>query len=290
MELHWTALLCFSATERGGVNNAVPWQEAPAADFAVIGDPVSHSLSPMMHSAAYRHLGLDRKYVSIHVPVGEFDCAMEALSHSDYVGINVTVPFKRDAERWCKSAGKFERACGAVNTIRFSDCAGINTDGPGFMRACGEVWSRIESGRDVLMLGAGGSAQAIALAIGQAHFPIRIWNRTIARANLVAQTTPYASVVEQIDLANAALVINATSASLEGNSLGIDWSRLHHDALVFDLMYSNGPTAFLEDAVRHGARHTCDGRRLLMEQGALSFEWWLGIEAPRETMLKAIGG
>lgn len=261
----------------------------PSADFAVIGLNTSHSLSPRMHSAAYKALGLEKRYVAIDVPVGRVGDALEALRAEGFTGVNVTVPHKAEALAWCETTENFARRANAVNTIRLADRYGINTDGPGFMNACSDIWPAIAR-RQVLLMGAGGSARAVAISIADAGFTLRIWNRTRDRGQELAAELPGATSISKIDLREVSLLINATSSSLAGESLEIDWSQLEKDCLVFDLMYSLGHTPFLKEARAGGATKVSDGRRMLMEQGALSFEFWLGISAPREIMLEAIGG
>ncbi|RYG24256.1 shikimate dehydrogenase, partial [bacterium] len=133
------------------------WQEAPAADFAVIGDPVAHSRSPQMHNAAFKALGLDFKYVAVHVPPGEVKAALSHLAELGYQGINVTVPHKEEAIGWCLHVDKFVTEVQAVNTIDLERKAGINTDAGGFLATLPELPTKT-----ALVLGAGGSARALA--------------------------------------------------------------------------------------------------------------------------------
>ncbi len=265
------------------------WRDAPAADYAVIGHPVTHSLSPAMHAAAYAACELDLSYIAVDVAPEEVPQALDHLRDRGFRGVNVTVPHKAAALRWCTVAEPFALRADAANTIRLAEGRGINTDGPGFMAACAELFDRVTNGRDILMLGAGGSARAIALKIVEAGYPLRIWNRTRDRAReLVDILESGASHIEIPDISNAALIINATSGSLSGDGLQLEWSKLEQNAAAVDLMYVAGLTSFLSAAKNAGCRDLVDGRRLLMEQGALSFEWWTGQEAPRSAMLEAI--
>lgn len=261
------------------------WQDAPQADFAVIGDPVAHSMSPRMHQAAYQALGLQYRYVAIHVRRGEVFAALDRLADLGYRGVNVTVPHKEEALLWSTLKDPLAERLQAANTIRNSDRSCVNTDLPGFWDTIADL--QLPSKR-ALLLGAGGSARSVALALVDHGFELSVWNRTPSKA--LALTEGLGIVAHLLDrptLAGAGLVVNTTSASLQGESLDVDWPACLPDALAYDLMYRPSLTPFLEDASREGLR-TMDGRPLLAAQGARSFEYWLGIEAPRNAMLAAI--
>ena len=263
------------------------WREAPQADFAVIGDPVGHSLSPRMHAAALRALGLDRTYLAIRVPPGEVAACLARLSELGYVGVNCTVPHKAEALAACDRVDAFALRVGAVNTVRLPSLEGTNTDGPGFLDTLGPLG--IPAGSRALLLGAGGSARAVAAALQEAGFRLALWNRTPHRAEtLVREVGLDAELLAAPDPSGCALVVNTTSAGLHGASVGVDWGRAPADAVAYDLMYGDGPTPFLREAASFGLR-TVDGRPLLAAQGARSLEWWLGRRAPRREMLLSIG-
>ena len=266
--------------------NVFRWQDAPIADFAVIGDPIAHSLSPKMHSAAFASLGLEYKYVAIRVPAGRAGMALERLAHLGYKGVNVTVPHKEEALEWLNESDPLARRIRACNTVRPSDRSGTNTDAPGFLETL-EAFN-FQPGQSALILGAGGSARAIAAALEQAQFRISIYNRTLENASrLITSLGLNASLMEVAAVEGFDLIVNTTSASLEGAEMHIDWSKASPTAVAYDLTYMSVTTPFLEPAVKAGLRVT-DGKPLLVAQGARSFEWWLGREAPREVMKKAI--
>ncbi|MGV3615597.1 MAG: shikimate dehydrogenase [Fimbriimonas sp.] len=267
------------------MSEATFWRDAPEAEYAVIGDPVGHSRSPRMHQAAYDELGLPFRYVALHVPPGEVAAALNLLSLRGYRGVNVTVPHKEEALEWCSVVEPLARKVRAVNTIRLEDHAGMNTDAPGFLETLAD--RGVEPGA-ALVLGAGGSARALVFALAREGWSIRVFNRTRSRAvEMIEGLGIEAEIVEAPDPAEAHLVLNTTSASLQGDALALDWSRARPDALAYDLMYTEGPTPFLAQAAAAGLR-ICDGRPLLVAQGALAFEWWLGVPAPREAMARAI--
>jgi shikimate dehydrogenase len=264
-------------------NMVYAWRDAPGANYAVIGDPVKHSRSPVMHSAAYRALGLDLSYVAIEVPPGEVGLALDHLRTLGYLGVNVTVPHKEEVLGWCAQVPPFAARVRAANTIRLSDQSCINTDAPGFLEVVRDAG--IEHPTEILLIGAGGSARALALALTEAGHELRIFNRTRSRAEAMIEDLALdARLLETPDPAGAELIINTTSASLYATDLDVDWHRAPEDALVIDLMY--GLSLFLASAEGHGLR-TMDGLPLLVAQGALSFEWWLGMNAPREAMREA---
>lgn len=271
------------------MNDVFAWPDAPRAEFAVIGHPVTHSLSPRMHQAAFAALELPYRYVAIDVPVGEVGFALDHLRELGYAGVNVTVPHKFEAMEWCEHVDPFAHRARAVNSIRPATREGTNTDGPGYVRFTQIGLAPDE--RHVLMLGAGGSAMSISLAIAEAGQIVRVWNRTPSRAEaLVADLDhPNIQFEPNLTLDGAWMVVNATSASLHGDPLPIDW-RTPAPLSAIDLMYGDGLTPFLLAARQSGVGHRLtDGRALLVEQGALSFEWWTGKVAARSTMRMAVG-
>ena len=261
------------------MNPVYEWRDAPPADFAVIGDPVDHSLSPRMHAAAYAALGLSYKYLAVHVPPGEVGAALDRLRELDYRGVNVTVPHKQEVIGWCAHVDGFCEAVQAVNTVDVRRRAGINTDANGFMATLDAV-----KPGSALMLGAGGSARALARVLIRDRWSLRIWNRNPDKAAELAKEVG-ATALETADPQGASLVLNTTSASLSGDDLPVVWDAAERTAIAYDLAYGDSP--FLLAAQTRGLT-TMNGLPMLVEQGALSLEWWLGIRAPRPAMLAAI--
>jgi len=256
------------------------WRDAPVADFAVIGDPVAHSLSPHMHSAAYHALNLPYTYLAVRASEDELDSALDRLAALGYKGANVTVPHKERAFAWSPKPDELATRIGAVNTLDFRDGSSTNTDAPGFLHTLANLG--ISGGR-ALLLGAGGSARAIAAVLPAAGFQVSIWNRTAARARSLAEEFG----LSYVDRASADfdLIVNTTSTGLTGAELPIDWGSAPPSAVAYDLVY--GETQFLRIAARHGLRPV-DGKALLAAQGALSLAWWLGVDAPFKTMEEAV--
>lgn len=257
------------------------WHDAPKADFAVIGDPVAHSRSPQMHTAAFKALGLDYRYVAIQVPPGEVGQALTQLREMGYKGINVTVPHKLEAIEWCAHVDRFVKEVEAVNTIDLERKAGINTDANGFLETIANV-----PVQTALLLGAGGSARALSRALVREGWDVRIHNRTAEKAVALAGAVG-AIAVEEADPTDATLILNTTSASLDGEDLPILWDLVDPSALAYDLAYGKDSSPFLRTAAKRGLA-TMDGLPMLVEQGALSLEWWIGVDAPRDVMTAAI--
>jgi shikimate dehydrogenase len=245
-----------------------------------------------MHSAAYAAAGLDLDYIAIQCEPDDFPAALERLSSQGCQGVNVTVPNKFAAYEWAQSHGGLAgEDVGAaptvsVNTICLDSGAGISTDEPGFMaslRAFG-----ILRKKKTLLLGAGGSAQALALRLLKDEWPLTVWNRTSSKwDDFCDQRGVDIPILDQPDPTDFELIINATSTGLTQTSLGIEWSKADPSAHVVDLAYGERLPVLLAEARTAGLK-VHDGRQMLMEQGALSFEWWLDIAAPRADMLKAI--
>ncbi len=259
------------------------WREAPVADYAVVGFPVKHSLSPRMHQAAYSALGIQASYVAIEIAPEEFVEGVEHLAAIGFRGINITIPHKESAFRWAASTCETSKKLQVCNTLRFSDRSGVNTDVPGFLR------SLPGHSPSALVLGAGGSARAVAYALARQGTEVSVWNRTRSRAEeLVEQVGLGCRLAFQPSIKGIGLIVNTTSTGLSGESLPIDWSGVDADSqLAYDLAYSDAPIPFLTDAALHGLTGI-DGRRMLMEQGAFAFEYWFDRPAPREAMWEAI--
>lgn len=250
--------------------------------FAVIGDPVAHSLSPKMHAAAYRALGMDHSYEAIRVRAGSVASELDRLRAGGYVGVNVTVPLKEEAMAWCQPDA-FAKRAQAVNTIELQSRRGINTDGPGFARWLSGL---MPTPGDILLLGAGGSARALAFALVEAGYRVTIWNRTSERAAGLAAVCG-ASAVFEPEPSDYQVVVNATAASM-GTGGELPCPGGSGEGIAIDLYYSPSATAFMNAYENVGWR-VFDGRELLVAQGALAFEFWLGVPAPLEAMRAAVG-
>lgn len=262
------------------------WPQVPRADFAVIGDPIKHSLSPRMHQAAYEALGMEYRYIAIRVPTREVSSALEALRNNGVRGVNVTVPHKEEATHWCLDLSPEARLLRATNTILMAERRGLNTDLGGLLAVFDR--ERIPKSGIGLVLGAGGSARSAAVAMHRHGLRVRCWNRTASRVDEMAQSLRIPiEAVESPDARDCSLVLNATAASMQDQSLDVNWSETLPDSVAMDLYYGREMTPFLKEASIQGCR-AIDGKSLLVEQGALALEAWLHVTAPREAMYRAV--
>ncbi len=253
----------------------------------VLGWPVAHSRSPAIHEAAYAAAGLEGwRYQLLPVPPDLFEETLRALPGAGFVGGNVTIPHKEAALAAADTATDAARAIGAANSLSF-DGARIeadNTDAPGFLAALGEP----PAGRAVV-LGAGGSARAVAWALRSAGAEVEVWNRTPQRAERLAAELGVRAVAT---VEPGGLLVNCTAVGLEGEdpfaALPLEPGRMGEWEVVADLVYGEGETALIRDAREAGVR-VVDGREILVRQGALSFERWTGVPAPLPAMRAAAG-
>lgn len=267
------------------MNSFWNWKDAPKADFAVVGSPISHSLSPIMHTRALRTLRRDEKYVAIEIPVGEFDEALDHLRDLGYKGVNVTIPHKKSAYLWCEEHDAIAEKLEVVNTIRLADKFGTNTDVPGFLATI--KWVNFRTKR-ALILGAGGSSRAIVYGLHSVGWSMALWNRSPDRAkDLLKELKIEAELFESPTAKGFDLIVNCTATGTTGGEIDLDFSEAGGECLVYDLAYTSGPTRFLREAFEAGLS-IMDGRQMLVEQGALSLEFWTNEVAPRIDMYQAI--
>ena len=263
--------------------------------FGVLGDPVSHSLSPAMHNAAFNALGMDCEYHAFRVSKDALHDAIHGAYALGFGGLNLTIPLKEKALRIVKPA-ELAKQIGAVNTVDFKKgIVGYNTDGTGAKMAL--VGSGIEvRGKNVLLLGAGGAARAIAFQLAADGASVTIANRTEERAVALAKEVGRvgkAGGVGLDDLKNLVqrcdILINSTSAGMFPNiSETIVTSDMMHSSLaVFDIVYNPVNTRLLQEARKAGAK-TIDGVMMLVYQGAEAFRIWTGKNPPIEVMEKAV--
>ncbi|MGA2454319.1 MAG: shikimate dehydrogenase [Solirubrobacteraceae bacterium] len=267
--------------------------------LGVLGWPVAHSRSPAIHNAALAALGMDGwRYQRLPVPPALFAETTRALGASGFLGANVTIPHKHAALALAAQCSPAAREIGAANTLTFAadgTIAAENTDAPGLIAAL-ECSPR---GMRTLVLGAGGSARAVAWALREAGASeVSVWNRTPERAQTLARELGVRAVSSA---GPADLLVNCTSVGLQAgagversateaealNQLGLTFDQVGEYSYVVDMVYRSGSTQLLAAAKAHGAR-TLDGLEVLVAQGALSFELWTGCKAPLEVMRRAV--
>jgi shikimate dehydrogenase len=258
--------------------------------YCVIGNPIAHSKSPLIHAAFAAQTGQDLTYDRELAPLGGFDAHVQALIATGVRGANVTVPFKLDAARIATQLSARARAAGAVNTLSFIDGAilGDNTDGPGLVADIVRNAGVDLTGQRVLLLGAGGAARGVVLPLLQAGAAaIVVANRTRATADALVATFGDARVTacEYADVAAVFdVVVNATSASLAGAMPPVPAGAFGAGTLALDMMYAAQPTPFMNFAAGHGA-HVRDGLGMLVEQAAEAFALWRGVRPETSAIL-----
>ena len=258
--------------------------------YAVIGNPVAHSRSPAIHAEFARATGQDIDYGRIEAPLGGFSQAVARFRAAGGKGLNVTLPFKHEAFAHCGRLSERARLAQAVNTMRFEDAFGDNTDGVGLIRDLCDNLGVVLEGKAVLLLGAGGAAQGVVGALLEAGARrVMIANRTLAKAQALARRFAGAGACGYAELGAERfdVVVNATSAGLSGESPALPDALLEH-ALAYDMMYGR-ETPFLAAARRAGAR-VSDGLGMLVEQAAESFFIWRGVRPATRPVLAKLRG
>jgi shikimate dehydrogenase len=262
--------------------------------LAVLGQPISHSRSPAMHTAALAELGLagEWTYEAIEVAPEHFEGRVDAMPGEGFVGANVTVPHKLAALAVADEASEAARAIGAANTLTFSGgrIGAQNTDATGLLDSLPEP----PSGARVLVLGAGGSARAVVWALVSSGAEVAIWNRTPEKADRLAREFG-ASAAEGVDVADFDLLVNATTVGMGSStqafpslkSLPVDADALRERHQLVDLAYGAADTELVRAARARGAR-VVDGLEVLVRQGAASLRIWTGLDPPIEVMRRAV--
>lgn len=274
--------------------------------LGIFGDPVSHSLSPVIQNAALEEAGIDAVYVPFHVRPPELESAVSALRALDIGGVNVTIPHKETVCRYLDEIEPEAQQIGAVNTIvnRSGSLLGCNTDGRGFIRALEDDLGFTPKGKTILFLGAGGACRAGVVALCRAGAArVGIANRTRRRArDLVEEFSALFPETRLMDIAwdfhpdselaafcpEVDLIVNSTSVGLEAEPAPeLPWSGIPQATRFYDMVYSRDDTPFVKQAAKHG--HRCsDGLGMLVGQGEIAFELWTGAPPPYGVMKRRI--
>ena len=267
---------------------------------AIIGDPVEHSLSPVMHNAAFKKLGLNLVYVAFTVTRNELKDAISGARSLGMQGLNVTMPHKNAVMSYLDETDSTAKAIGAVNTIlnEQGKLIGYNTDGVGALRALKENGISPD-GTKMLLLGAGGAAKAIAFQAAQEVEELVILNRTSEKAEKLAELLckkfgkkvkggALSAEVLKKELKTTDILVNATSVGMhpDVNRSPVPSDLLRRDLCVMDIIYNPLETKLVTDAKAVGAKVVL-GLEMLLYQGAVAFEIWTNCPAPVEVMRKA---
>lgn len=261
--------------------------------YAVFGNPIAHSKSPLIHAAFAAASAQDMHYEARLAPVDGFAQAVAEFVAAGGKGANVTVPFKEDAFRLSTRLSDRAARAGAVNTLGFNDneIFGDNTDGAGLVRDIAHNLACSLAGKRILLLGAGGASRGvIAPLLAEGPTSLAIANRTAAKAEALASAFADIAPVEGGDFGCYAgrsfdVVINATSASLSGESLPMPVGVFAPGSLAYDMMYGKGETPFLSLAREQGAGRCADGLGMLVEQAAEAFFVWRGVRPDTAVVL-----
>ena len=267
--------------------------------YAVVGDPIDHSLSPNIHNAAFRHLQLDHTYIAYKIPAGELVAGIEALKAIKIAGFNVTIPHKIEMMNLLDEMDTTCKVIGAVNTVLNDNgkLKGYNTDMIGFLDPIKKKNLTIE-GSQVLLLGAGGAARAIVTAmVKEKAGKITIVNRTQENAKKITEfakkiggNVDISSIQEVNELiADYKFIINSTSIGMKNEPSPISTENISKNTIVYDIVYQPMNTDLIKKSKENGAT-IIYGYEMLLSQAACSFEIWHKMEAPYDIMKKALLG
>ncbi|MBI1907456.1 MAG: shikimate dehydrogenase [Rhodocyclales bacterium] len=269
--------------------------------YAVIGNPVAHSKSPLIHATFARQTGQSMTYEALLAPLDGFAATVARFRDAGGCGLNVTVPFKLEAHALTQRHTPRAAAAGAANTLMF-DARGIladNTDGVGLVRDLTHNLATPLAERRILLLGAGGAARGALLPLlEQQPSRLTIANRTLAKADTLAglfrePASHHGVALAASDFAALAgcefdIIINATAASLSGQIPDLPSALYANAALAYDMMYAPADTPFMATARRHGAGRVADGLGMLVEQAAESFFVWRGVRPDTRPVLASL--
>jgi shikimate dehydrogenase len=261
--------------------------------YAVIGDPIDHSLSPAIHNAAFGFLRMDCTYIAYRIPKGDLSSGIEALKKIQISGFNVTIPHKVDMMKFLDETDENCKTIGATNTVVNNEglLKGYNTDMDGFLDPIKKrkIYCRDS---DVLLIGAGGAARSIVVGFAKEKVrKITITNRTKERADeLIKFANSLGVQSDYSDLSNVGeiagkykFIVNATSIGLKESACPISTKTITKDSIVYDIVYMPVETELIEQSKKQGAT-IIYGWEMLLGQAMRSFEIWTGQEAPYQAM------
>ncbi|MBA3024731.1 MAG: shikimate dehydrogenase [Gammaproteobacteria bacterium] len=275
--------------------------------YAVIGNPISHSKSPLIHRMFAEQTGQDISYEAIEAPLDGFAAAVERLRNEGYKGCNVTVPFKSQAHEVASILSDRAQIAKAVNTLTFDTerILGDNTDGVGLVRDIEQNRSIKLRGKNLLLLGAGGAAQGVSLPILEVGANLFIYNRTAQKAQELSYGLQvflnrqivtkhglnyglpnYINSFTELSAKKFDLIVNATSTGLSDEMIPLPDSIFAPGALAYDMMYGR-ETPFMKFARDHDAQ-VADGLGMLVEQAAEAFLIWRGVRPDTSPVLEVL--
>ncbi len=269
----------------------------PTLILCVIGHPIEHSMSPIMHNAAIKDLNLNYIYVSFNILPKNLRNAVKGFKALNIKGINVTLPFKQRIMKYLDEIDPLAQKIGAVNTIKNDDgfLRAKNTDGIGAKMALLEAGYDF-SNKNILILGAGGAARALSFILAENANKIVIVNRTEKRALKLAtelkksyglnfEGKNFSNKILEEEIKKADILINTIPTGMypKINESPISSEILHESLIVFDVIYNPLETKLIKNAIEKGCK-TLGGLDMLVNQGALAFEWWTNLKPNRGIM------
>jgi len=275
-----------------------PYITARTNVLCVIGHPIEHSMSPIMHNAALKDLSLDYVYVAFNIPPNDLKKAVLGFKMFSIKGINVTIPYKENIIPYLDEIDPLAEKIGAVNTIKNEGkyLIGKNTDASGAKKALLDAGCEI-TGKKALILGAGGAAKAVSFAISEELDAVYIANRTEKRAIKLAKDltnkTTIKAVGKNMSINTLKNLVNDVDILINTTPLGmypdikespISEEILHNNLFVFDIVYNPLETRLIKEARKIGCK-TLGGLDMFVNQGALAFEWWTG-KKPNLNLMK----
>jgi len=270
-------------------------QTPPSPDrYGLVGHPVEHSRSPLIHTLFARQTGQNLSYELLDVEAAGFETAVRGFGAAGGKGLNVTVPHKETAFALCDECSEAATAAGAVNTISIDEgrLRGDNTDGVGFIRDVTLNQRQALAGRSIIVLGAGGAARGVVgPLLDQGPAELVIANRTKERADRLVADLKRTGDLRAVTFAELAalpafdVLVNATSAGLQGEAPPFPASLVDDGSFCYDLVYSQHDTPFVTWAKSSGAERAVQGWGMLVEQAAESFAIWRGVRPDTRALI-----
>lgn len=267
--------------------------------YGVIGNPIGHSLSPAMLEAAFKEVNIDATYVAFEVKEDQLKQAIDGVRGLGISGLNVTIPHKVAVMEYLDEIDPIAERLGAVNTIvrKGNKLIGYNTDGKGYLQALLPILPKSLKEMRVLVLGAGGAAKGVAVTMAMDGVKeMCISNRTVSKAEELAKECSSHTRASSLPIALAQarltefdLIVNTTSIGMTPHvdQMPLSLEMIARGVVVSDLIYTPFKTMWLKDAEARGAIIQ-NGVEMFVNQGAVAFEKWTGVEAPRKVMKKKV--
>ncbi|CAM8417440.1 shikimate dehydrogenase [Candidatus Methylopumilus planktonicus] len=267
--------------------------------FAVIGNPIHHSLSPQIHRTFAKETGFDIEYEAVLSPLDEFKNTIHKLIAQKLSGANVTLPFKKEAYELATTHSSHAKIAEAVNTLEFKDdqIIGHNTDGVGLVRDLEQNLNINLKSKKILLIGAGGAAEGVIYSLLEKEpSELTLTNRTIEKSHVIqnkmdVHAKSFDVNLNVIEIAKCPnqyfdLIINATSTSLNNSDLAINHKVFHKSSLAYDMTYGK-ETSFIREAQSQGSK-TSDGLGMLVEQAAEAFFIWHHIKPKTKSLIESL--